>query len=111
MELHSEYRSKEVIRFLRTGRKIFVAEPDVTSTTHAELAQEHKIDAELEKLRQDNPTQVDGGFIGVTDYYTLALGKSSSLALPPYGHEKEAREITGEVLKEILPNHTVRSKL
>lgn len=83
-----------------------MTEPGDTKTQHSELAEQDGFVEELISLRENDPSAVDAGQIGVSKdpEQILVMGFSGTLDLP---QGDEARPRTIETFQEQTPTHSV----
>ena len=92
-------------RFLRVCSEIHVVESQGKSSHH-ELAVKDNILTQIDKLRDEDPIEVDGGFLMARDELIIVSGDSFGLELPL---TSKARERTVTILTEIFPDSTISS--
>lgn len=98
-------------KFIRTERELFVTPPGDMTTLHIDLAAQHGIDGKIKSLREDNPTEVDGGYLSIRNLHEGGVidvtMQSINYGLPKWDVGTEARLKTAAVIRELLPEYVV----
>ena len=104
-----QQEEKYMYKFVRVGEKIYVTEPMDVFTSHRDLAREDGVIIELERLKREEPSSVDGGMLypNATTKEISAESSSFTLGVPV---TPEGRIITRDVLQAKLPDYTVTIK-
>lgn len=101
-----DYRSK----FIRLGERVYVTDPNETTTLHSELAQRDGIMDEINELVKTDAKSLDFGFLSAKGFgrgkEIVISGSTISIEVSRSTRE-EAREITGEIIEKMCPDFKV----
>jgi len=92
-------------KFVRVGNEVYITEANDIRTIHRELAEKHKILDRVYDLKEQNPDNVDGGYIFVSGRLIKIAASSTSLSLPL---TDEARKNTIKILKRSFPDFSIK---
>lgn len=91
-------------KFIRIEQRIVTTEPTNLLTNHDVLAAVEGITQLIERLRNENPVEVDAGRFSIGRAGALFCDRSGTLHLPVLSHAKEARLRTTQIFTEQYPN-------
>ena len=101
------FRSK----FLRVRSNFYMTPPNITDISHIDLAKQDGIYEEIMKLKEEDPVQVDGGYVNVE--YTVTVnnidftGTSNGFEIPAEGVVYATRVTTQREAQEQNPDFEI----
>lgn len=90
----SKERSTYHTRFIRVENRLYTGEPDDESVTHKELAKQDGLLETIQRLKKENPREVDAGRYIVSGNDIVVTGDSLTLGIPDEFVETEVRNKT-----------------
>ena len=92
-------------KFLRVGNEIYINDPEGVPLLHIELAEKEKILERINRLREQDIEQIDGGMMFVEGRVISFGGSSTTLSIPI---TNQARNITVLNLKKMMPDYSIK---
>lgn len=90
-------------KFIRVGDRLFTGAPDDMDTSHSDICRVDGVVVEMQTLKQQNPTEVDGGMYFVHNNEVIVSGSSWSLGIPVKVVAEEARDKTVTLFRQQSP--------